>query len=159
MICSIIDMNETDRLNLKRMIGQSDCDDNTDAIRKLKHSKLIRADLNAFAKLKRGQGEDFYKGKCSFLHTNYTDIFNRLIKDELDLKIFDRLLDALGKIEDGKVDQHEGSVVVGTILKELYIDSALKHGNNLADTNSEVPVYAESKTISWKQFKVLNGGA
>lgn len=156
-------MNETDRLNLKRMIGQSDCDDNTDAIRKLKHSKLIRADLNAFAKLKRNKRgadfEDACRNKCSFLHTNYTDIFNRLIKDELDLKIFDRLLDALGKIEDGKVDQHEGSVVVGTILKELYIDSALKHGNNLADTNAEVPVYAESKTISWKQFKVLNGNA
>jgi len=148
-------MNENDRLNLKKMIGQSDCEDNTDAIRKLKHSKLIRADLNTFAKLKRGQGEDFYKGKCSFLHTNYTDIFNRLIKDELDLKIFDRLLDALGKIEDGKVDQHEGSVVVGTILKELYIDSALKHGNNLPSPDA-APAYAESKTISWKQFKVLN---
>jgi hypothetical protein len=153
-------MNETDRLNLKRMIGQSDCDDNTDAIRKLKHSKLIRADLNAFTKLKRGKRssdfDDVCRNKCSFLHTNYMDIFNRLIKDELDLKIFDRLLDALEKIEDGKVDQHEGSVAVGTILKELYIDSALKHGNNLADTNSDVPVYAESKTISWKQFKVLN---
>jgi hypothetical protein len=86
------------------------------------------------------------------------DIFNRLIKDELDLKIFDRLLDALEKIEDGKVDQHEGSVLVGTILKELYIDSALKHGNNKSDADADsVPVYAESKTISWKQFKVLNG--
>jgi hypothetical protein len=155
-------MNETDRLNLKRMIGQSDCDDNTDAIRKLKHSKLIRADLNAFVKLKRNNRgadfEDVCRNKCSFLQTNYMDIFNRLIKDELDLKIFDRLLDALEKIEDGKVDQHEGSVVVGTILKELYIDSALKHGNNKSDADADaVPVYAESKTISWKQFKVLNG--
>lgn len=153
-------MNETDRLNLKKMIGQSDCEDNTDAIRKLKHSKLIRADLNTFTKLKRSKQtsdfDDVCKSKCSFLYNNYMDIFNRLIKDELNLKIFDRLLDALENIEDGKVDQHEGSVAVGTILKELYIDSALKHGNNLAGTNSDVPVYAESKNISWKQFKVLN---
>ena len=82
------------------------------------------------------------------------DIFNRLIKDELNLKIFDRLLDALENIEDGKVDQHEGSVAVGTILKELYIDSALKHGNKLS---TEAPTYVESKEISWKQFKSING--
>jgi len=153
-------MNESDRLNLKRMIGQSDCDDNTDAIRKLKHSKLIRTDLNTFTKLKRGLDfDDVCKSKCSFLYNNYMDIFNRLIKDELDLKIFGRLLDALENIEDGKVDQHEGSVVVGTILKELYIDSALKHGNNLSDADADAtvqPIYAESKTISWKQFKVMN---
>lgn len=149
-------MNENDRLNLKRMVGQSDCEDNTDAIRNLKHSKLIRADLNAFAKLKRGQSADLYKSKCSFLYDNYTDIFNRLIKDELNLQIFDRLLDALENIEDGKVDQHEGSVAVGTILKELYIDSALKHGNNLSVPDSDAPTYVESKKISWKQFKVLN---
>lgn len=156
-------MNESDRLNLKRMIGQSNCDDNTDAIRKLKHSKLIRTDLNTFTKMKRSKRtsdfDDVCKSKCSFLYNNYMDIFNRLIKDELDLKIFGRLLDALENIEDGKVDQHEGSVVVGTILKELYIDSALKHGNNLSDTDADAsmqPVYADSKTISWKQFKVLN---
>jgi len=154
-------MNENDRLNLKRMIGQSDCDDNTDAIRKLKHSKLIRAELNTFIKLKRNtRGDDFddvCRNKCSFLYNNYMDIFNRLIKDELDLKIFGRLLDALENIEDGKVDQHEGSVIVGTILKELYIDSALKHGNNISDTDTPAqPTYVDSKTISWKQFKVLN---
>ena len=154
-------MNENDRLNLKRMIGQSDCDDNTDAIRKLKHSKLIRAELNTFTKLKRNtRGDDFddvCRNKCSFLYNNYMDIFNRLIKDELDLKIFGRLLDALENIEDGKVDQHEGSVIVGTILKELYIDSALKHGNNISDTDAPAqPTYVDSKTISWKQFKVLN---
>ena len=151
-------MTETDRLNLKRMIGQSNCDDNTGAIRKLKHSRLIRADLNTFIKLKRGADFDnVCRNKCSFLYNNYMDIFNRLVKDELDLKIFGRLLDALENIEDGKVDQHEGSVAVGTILKELYIDSALKHGNNLPDAEEpKQPVYAESKTISWKQFKVMN---
>lgn len=152
-------MNENDRLNLKRMIGQSDCDDNTDAIRKLKHSSLIRQDLEAFRDLQRKSSsfsEDVYKSKCAFLYNNYTDIFHRLIKNELDLRIFDRLLSSLQQIENGSVDQHEGSVAVGTILKELYIDSAMKHGDNLSEANAPAITYVESKNISWKQFKTLN---
>lgn len=154
-------MNDADRLNLMRMVGQSDCDDNTEEIRKLKHSSLIRKDLETFKDLRRkpsAQNDDIYKSKCSFLYNNYTDIFNRLIKNELDLAIFDRLLTSLRRIEDGSVDQHEGSVAVGTILKELYIDSALKHGNNLSNASEQPPpvAYIESKNISWKQFKTLN---
>ena len=30
-----------------------------------------------------------------------------------------------------KVDQHEGSVLVGKLLKELYVDSALRRSENL----------------------------
>lgn len=153
-------MNDADRLNLMRMVGQSDCDDNTEEIRKLKHSSLIRKDLETFKDLRRkssAHNDDIYKSKCSFLYNNYTDIFNRLIKNELDLAIFDRLLTSLRNIEDGSVDQHEGSVAVGTILKEMYIDSALKRGNNLSEANDQPPVeYVESKSISWKQFKTLN---
>ena len=135
------------------MISQSECEDNTDNIRKLKHSARLRKDLNKFRSLKRTLNDlEKCQVECSFLYCNYTDIFNRLVKNELDIAIFERLLGALKQIEDGNVDQHEGSVAVGTILKELYIDSALKHGNNLADTS--VPVsFAESKSISWKQFK------
>ncbi len=152
-------MNDADRLNLMRMVGQSDCDDNTETIRKLKHSSLIRKDLETFKDLRRkssAHSDDAYKSKCSFLYNNYTDIFNRLIKNELDLAIFERLLTSLRQIEDGSVDQHEGSVAVGTILKELYIDSALKHGNNLSETYDSPVTYVESKNISWKQFKTLN---
>jgi hypothetical protein len=152
-------MNDDDRLNLMRMVGQSECDDNTEEIRKLKHSNLIRKDLETFKELRRkssAHSDDIYKSKCSFLYNNYTDIFNRLIKNELDLAIFERLLTSLRHIEDGSVDQHEGSVAVGTILKELYIDSALKRGNNLSETSDQPPVeYVESKNISWKQFKTL----
>jgi hypothetical protein len=78
-----------------------------------------------------------------------------LVKDELDINILNRLLDVLKRIEDGLVDQHEGSVAVGTILKEMYVDSALKHSNNIADTSTPA-VYSESKAISWKQYKIMN---
>jgi hypothetical protein len=68
------------------------------------------------------------------------------------------LLDVLKHIEEGKVDQHEGSVMVGKILKELYVDSALKRCNAINETIDTPEVsYAESKTISWKQYKQMNG--
>ena len=68
------------------------------------------------------------------------------------------LLDVLKHIEDGKVDQHEGSVAVGKILKELYVDSALKRCNAI-DQSIDTPevTYMEAKPISWKQFKQMNG--
>ena len=66
------------------------------------------------------------------------------------------LLEVLQTIEDGKVDQHEGSVVCGKLLKELYIDSAIRRGENLDKENIVEPVvYAEAKNISWKDYKKL----
>ena len=56
---------------------------------------------------------------------DYTDIYNKIRKDELDLSILNRFLNVLRNIEDGELDQHEGAFVVGTLLKELYVDSAL----------------------------------
>jgi hypothetical protein len=52
-------------------------------------------------------------------------------KDEIDITILNKFLDVLKQIEDGKLDQHEGSFLVGTILKELYVDSALKKAEKL----------------------------
>lgn len=44
----------------------------------------------------------------------------------MDLDILMKLINVLRNIEEGVMDQHEGSVTVGKILKEMYIDSALK---------------------------------
>jgi hypothetical protein len=64
-----------------------------------------------------------------------------------------RLLVVLKLIEDNKVDQHEGSAMVGKILKELYVDSALKRSENLDKENAEiVATPVEGKKITWKQF-------
>ena len=68
-----------------------------------------------------------------------------------------QLLSVLKMIEDGKVDQHEGSVMVGKILKELYVDAALKRGENLDRENAEQKVPpVEGKPISWKEFKQMS---
>ena len=64
-----------------------------------------------------------------FCVERHKQIFLELVKEQLDLTILYRLLIVLKGIEDNKYDQHEGSVMVGEILKQLYIDSALKGGN------------------------------
>lgn len=153
-----------ERLNLKKMINESDCDDNTDNIRRLKHSVLMRDDIrkldtlkNTHADMKNNKNDDFIllcQNECKFLYANYTDIFNKLVKDELDLTIMTKLLTVLKLIEDSKVDQHEGSVMVGKILKELYVDSATKRLDNLDKEHEKEPM-SEGKAISWKQFKQM----
>ena len=153
-----------ERLNLKKMITESDCDDNTDNIRRLKHSVLMRDDIrkldtlkNTHSDMKNNDNDKFSlicQTECQFLYTNYTDIFNKLVKDELDLTIMTKLLTVLKLIEDSNVDQHEGSVMVGKILKELYVDSATKRLDNLDKEHDKEPM-SEGKAISWKQFKQM----
>jgi len=161
-------MNNEERLNLKKLLSQNECEDNTEHIRKVKHSRLIRDDILKMqdlkkknARIRKNMPDRFSamcQSKCGFLFNNYTDIYNKAYKDELDLNIMSNLLDVLKHIEDGKVDQHEGSVIVGKILKELYVDSALKRCNAINES-IETPetVYADAKAISWRQYKEMNG--
>lgn len=153
-----------ERLNLKKMIDESECDDNTDNIRRLKHSVLMRDDIrrldtlkNTHSDMKNNDNDRFVllcQNECKFLYANYTDIFNKLVKDELDLTIMTKLLTVLRLIEDSKVDQHEGSVMVGKILKELYVDSATKRLDNI-DKENPKETMSVGKAISWKQYKQM----
>lgn len=162
------DLSEHERLNLQKMINESECDDNTEHIRNVKHSVRIRDEirkLDTFKKANRSlQVKDFdtFLQKASevtpFLYTKYTDIFNRIIKDELDLEIMTKLLIVLKMIEDNKVDQHEGSVMVGKVLKELYVDSALRRGENIDKEHAvqTIDMGDDTNDISWKEYKKLH---
>ena len=160
-------MNKQESLDLKRLINETQCENNTENIRKLKHSVLIRNDIRNLENLKKtnvslrkSNSDEFNEvcqKECNFLFNHYTDIFNKIIKDEIDLRIMTKLLICLKLIEDGNVDQHEGSVMVGKILKELYIDSAIKRGENLDKEREAERVEPNSgKKMSWKDFKTLN---
>tara|TARA_B100001057_G_scaffold500689_2_gene617189 strand:+ start:1299 stop:1790 length:492 start_codon:yes stop_codon:yes gene_type:complete len=159
-------LTEHEKLNLQKMINESECDDNTDQIRELKHSIIIRDNLRKLDTFKKANttlkhtNEIEYieqaKAVSPFLFNSYTDIFNRLMKDELDLEIMTKLLIVLKLIEDGKVNQHEGSVMVGKVLKELYVDSALKRGDNLNAENDSEPAPSVGKPISWKEYKTAH---
>ena len=89
----------------------------------------------------------------------YTDIYNKIRKDEIDVTILYKFLDVLKKIELGELDQHEAAFQVGTLLKKLYVDSALKKAEKLdaqnQSTTDEEPTKPSVK-ISWKQYKRMN---
>lgn len=161
-----MNISNDERINLKKLVSESECDNNTEQIRKLKHSNLIANDINIFKKIKEEQSrtinstnEDFIekcKIKCDFLYNHYTDIFNKLVKDEIDLNLLTKFLVVLKMIEDGKVDQHEGSVIIGKILKEIYVDSALKRSENLdKEYGTEKKEKNEGVKMSWKEFKKI----
>jgi len=162
-----MDISDTDRKNLKKLVENSDCQDNTENIRQQKHSALIRSDLKRIEIMKNVHKElrvsdpekfkDMCIEKCMFLFNNYTNIFNKTIQDEIDLNIMNRFLLVLKMIEDGKVDQHEGSVAIGKLLKDLYVDSALRRADNLdKEHESEKVEPVEGKKISWREYKVLH---
>jgi hypothetical protein len=71
--------------------------------------------------------------------------------------MLNKFLDVLRQIENGELDQHEGSFLVGTILKEMYVDSALKKAEKLDELNEKDKVEPKKAevNISWKQFKKM----
>ena len=59
------------------------------------------------------------ENKCIFLRTNYQNIYSKIMKETIDLGLLNNFLVILKKIEEGECDQHEASVEVGQILKQI----------------------------------------
>jgi hypothetical protein len=158
-------LNDSDRLQLQQMIKANDVEDQTGLIRTTKHSQQIREEVKKLHELKKEHADlaktdpteldNICISNCSFLFERYTDIYNRVFKDELDLNILDKFIDALKDIEDGNADQHEASVKVGKYLKELYIDSALKktEKNDLKAAEENDTKVVEPMEVSWAEYK------
>jgi hypothetical protein len=161
-------MNPQEKIDLKKLIGKmDDYEDNTHGIRQMKHSDDIRKDILKMEELKKEHTElrktdpfafsQLCESECIFLFYKYTDIYNRLLKDEVDLTIMNKALNVLKRIEDGEIDQQEGSVMVGKLFHEMYVDSALRRSANLdataAKSQSAVPPRESIKNISWQQYK------
>jgi len=156
-------MDDNQRLHLQKMITANNVEDNTDLIRQLKHSHILRGDVNNLIMLKAKYIDDPEKThlegmvECNFLFTYYTDIYNKIRKDEIDLKILFKAFDVLRNIEDGKIDQHEGAFEFGNLLKKIYVDSALKKAEKLnSETNEKEQEYKGPQVnVSWSQFKKM----
>jgi len=154
-------MDDNQRLQLQNMIQANNVEDQTDLIRSLKHSEILRNQITQLVLLRSKYGDDAEKiniegmAECNFLFTYYTDIYNKVRKNEIDLQMLTKFLDVLKDIEDGVLNQHEGSFQVGTILKEMYVDSALKKAEKLNENNEPTPEPKKASVeISWKQFKM-----
>lgn len=162
-----LSISNQERIDLKRLLDTMECENNTDTIRKVKHSSKIQQSVMDLVNYKKNHTElletdqeQYDKGardSVPFLYENYADIFKKILRDEIDFQILSKLLYVLGAIEEEKVDQHEGSVLVGRILKELYLDSAVKHGENLdkkyKTDDDNRPATKPEKLISWRQYK------
>lgn len=159
-------MDTNQRLQLEKMISSNNVEDCTERIRETRHSSFIREDVSKLIKLKKEysrlaksnptQFDQICTSRCSFLFNNYTDIYNRVFKDELNLDILNNLLNKLSEIENGNLNQHEASFEVGKILKEMYIDSALRKSEKLdkkygsSTSNKPKP---KIKNISYAEYK------
>jgi hypothetical protein len=156
-------MDDKQRLQLQNMIKVNNVEDQTDFIRTLKHSQILRNEINNMIVIKakyRGDDEKISSecmNESNFLFTYYTDIFNKVKKDEIDINLLYKFLDILKKIEDGDLNQHDGSFMVGSILKEIYVDSALKKADKLDELNGKSPEPKKAEVnISWNQYKKMN---
>ena len=147
-------MNPEQRLQLNEMIRANNSVDNTALIRELKHSTRIWEDVKTILRLKKGNTVEEVEPECiqqaNFLYTNYTMIFNRLLRDRLDVSILYSFLEVLKEIENGVLDQHEASFKIGTLLKQLYVDPRLEE--------LKEPVYTKGQSISWQEFKKIKTG-
>jgi hypothetical protein len=149
---------------MKSLMDSDDYVNNTERIRELKHSELILEDIGKLCRIKKDHfhmrmvEEEKYNHLCAtsapFLFSNYTDIFRKVLKDELDMKLMVDFIGILKQIEEGQLDQYDASVKVGTILRDLYVDSAIRRGDNLdKERGMSEPVFVEPKPVSWKDYK------
>jgi len=150
-------MNSQDRITLSQLVKQYGSDETTEKIRSLCHSEKIRNDVLKLLAIKKKNAINHksdsdtkkeVKKHCYFLYSSYTDIFNKIYEEKMDVQVLFQLLDYLRDIEDGKMDQHESSYKVGMLLKHLYIDRKL-------DTEDIKTTHRENKNISWNEFKML----
>ena len=153
-------MNKEEILKLNDMVKEGDCVDNTDVIRRLKHSTMITKNLNTILHIKKkynSSNSDNVKSideeclkECRFLFDNYTSIYNKLLRDQIDLPVFYKFLYYLKKIEDGELTFYQASYEIGTLLKNIYVDPIIEERENENKKSRNI------KPITWNEFKNIS---
>ena len=96
-----VHMDDKTRLQLQNMIKANNAEDQTSLIRELKHSEIFKKDIATLLSLKEKYANDQDKLhmecmiECSFLFNYYTDLYNKIRKDEINLEILYQFLDCL----------------------------------------------------------------
>lgn len=152
-------MNPSQRLQLNQMIDENNVKDFTNEIREKCHSEKIRTTVTKMVDIisaNKGMDarklDDMLMADCAFMFNNYTDLYNRIKKQELDMSILWEFLNVLEKVEKGESDQHTAAFEVGSLLKKMYIDSAMRR-DAASEANATPSVIRESKPITWSQYK------
>jgi len=158
-------MNSFEKQKLEEIKKQNnDYIDNTDGIRRLKHSHLIRNEILKMEKLKKEKKEireenpilfsQLCQTSCTFLYNSYTDIYHRVFKDELDLLLMEQALTTLEKIEEGDINQEEGSVLMGKLFYKVFVESAIKRDK---ENDKKIQRKEPDISCSWKEYKLKKG--
>ena len=150
-------MNPSQRLQLNQIIDENNVEDYTKLIREKRHSDKIRTTVTRMLDImKANEGldaralDDALMAECAFMFNEYTDLYNRIKKRELDMSILWEFLNVLEKIENGEADQHTGAFEVGSLLKKLYIDSAMRRKT---ESPSEAVSKRPAKPITWREYR------
>jgi hypothetical protein len=183
---------QLNKIELEQLVTAStkDYEDNTDTIRRLKHSQIIANDVNTVlssimaadihnkmftantlpenAPIQEYLTDELLYEKCAaacpFLYEHYLDIFKRLMRKELNVGMFFQVLNVLSDIEDGNIDQESGSVKVGKLLYNLYVDSRERQTtaaellsvpeSTKSELEFEQMADAENRMrMTWRQYK------
>lgn len=161
------------KLDLHQLVNASKDDyvDNTDVIRKLKHSQILGNDVNVV--LSTIVAADAHNKnippneptitdemiaescakECPTLYNGYNDIFMRLLKKEIDVGILFQVLNVLREIEDGEVDHEAGSVKVGKLLYSMFVDSRIRETNNKDFADKEAIAKLVNADLSPEQLE------
>ena len=83
--------------------------------------------------------------ECHFLFTYYTDIYNKIRKDELDIQIMNKFLDILKQIEDRSEDTRLNSSHI-TISYAVFCLKKKKKNNNKKKTKKKKHKKKKKKT-------------
>jgi hypothetical protein len=156
-------------LNLQQLMSASNDGtqhDNTEYIRQSKISQTVRTEVDKLLALKaatpveKHSQDEFFQlciQECGYLHSTQLSIFYRIIRDELDISLLYRMLDALKSIEDGETTQHEASVNVGQMATDLFVGSAkIAAERRDAAAAASAPKPREAKyNLSYEQYKIL----
>ena len=144
-------MNDDEKIQLQKMIHANSTEDNTNVIREKQNSRKIFDDIQTMLNLKsryaampdNAEKQAMFENKCSFLFNNFKYLYEKIYKDLLELKILQRMLHVLAKIENNELDQHGASYEIGKFLKEVYVDTAI--GEDVRP----------SKDIKWSDYKLM----
>ena len=149
-------MDESQQELLEKIIKENNTEDNTEKIQKLKHSSQIRKDVSNIHNIKRKlRTRDFRtidrecQSKAVFLFRHYPIIYNKMLKNQINMKIMYKFLDVLSTIENGSRTQHEASYEIGMLLKELYVDKKIDMSKEKTRQDKSV----KPKKISYEEYK------
>ena len=161
-------MNKEQQRQLEKMIKENNVQDNTQNIRNEKKSGKIRECVDRILEIKKDfsfsdndnpsfkQLDEKCMCECSYLFINFPNIYNKLLKDEIDVNILYRFLHELSLVENGVKNQHEASFTIGELLKKMYIDKRLGDAETTKQTQRKEKLNKKTANLSWSDYKRMN---